>query len=128
VTLKGDLSSVQGIKRALRELPISVAHNVAQRGAPELTLATRESFSAARSVYGEPRPAGADGRPLTLVRTGAVSKALKFVANGTIMRCVLGPKYARYLVGKYGVLPNGPMPVSWSQRLGQIVREERVPA
>ena len=126
MALRGDLSNLKRLKAHLRELPLSVAHAVAQRAAPAMTSLTQGAFSSGRSVYGEARPAGKDGRVLSLRRTGATQRELRFVSNGTLVRCVLGPKYARFLIGKYGVLPNGALPAEWSRRLAQIVQD--VPA
>ena len=120
--LKGDLSSLRALKARLRQMPVTVAHSVAQRAAPAITELATQAYDGNRSVYGEPRPASTvDGHELTLERTGATRRALRFVANGTIVRCVLGTRYARYLVGKYGVLPNGALPVRWADRLAQVV-------
>jgi hypothetical protein len=116
------------MKASLRALPRSVAHQVAQRGAPKLTALTREAFDGNRNVYGDARPAGVDGQPLTLVKSGATRAALKFTANGTIIRAVLGTRYAKYLIGKYGILPNGALPVKWSRALAEIVKEAKPPA
>lgn len=127
MSLKGDLSTLKKMKASLRALPRSVAHQVAQKGAPKLTELTREAFNGNRNVYGDARPAGADGQPLTLVKTGATQAYLKFTANGSIIRAVLGTPYAKYLIGKYGVLPNGAMPVKWSRALAEIVKTARPP-
>ena len=122
--LKGNLSSLRELKANLRALPVSIAHSVAQRAAPVLTALTVQAFDGDQNVYGDARPPSkVDGRALTLERTGATRRTLRFVANGTIMRCVLGTRYARYLIGKYGILPNGALPARWSQRLGQLVAE-----
>lgn len=123
MSLRGNLSSIKALKSRLRELPRTVAHDVARRAAPELTQLTASAYESGRSVYGEPRPPGVDGRRLTLDATGATRRTLQFVANGTIVRCVLGTKYARYLIGKYGILPNGAMPSEWSRRLAALVAQ-----
>lgn len=126
--LRGDLSSIRKLKASLRALPVSIAHDVSQRAAPAMTALTEQAFEAKRNVYGEARPlsTSAGHKQLTLRRTGAVHGALRFVANGTVVRCVLGPKYARFLIGKYGILPNGALPTSWSNRLGEIVATSKV--
>ena len=124
--LRGDLSSIRALKANLRAMPISLAHSVAQRAAPAMTDETQSAFSGGRTVYGEPRPSGADGKPLTLVRTGDTKRALSFVATGTLVWARLGTRYARYLIGKYSILPNGPLPAGWSRRLRAIVAETRV--
>lgn len=125
--LRGDISHIAKLKGAIRDLPKTVAHDVAQRAAPAMTSLTRNAFTSAETVYGEPRPAGKGGALLTLHKTGATEAQLRFVSVGTIVRCVLGPKWARYLIGKYGILPNGALPAKWSKRLGEIVGEFRAP-
>jgi hypothetical protein len=124
--LRGDLSSIKGLKASLRALPLTVAHGVAQRAAPAMTGLTQQAHASGQTVYGDARPPGVDGRPLTLERTGTTKRTLRFTSAGTIVRCVLGTRYAKYLIGKYGILPNGPLPVGWSARLAEIVRETRV--
>lgn len=119
--LRGNISQIKDFKRKLNELPKSVAHDVAQRAAPDLTQLSREAYDAGRTVYGESRPAGVNGNALTLKKTGATERDLRFVSVGTIVRCVLGPKYARYLIGKYSVLPNGALPAAWSAKLRELV-------
>jgi hypothetical protein len=131
--LKGDLSSSRALKATLRAMPLSMAHDVSRRAAPVLTDKTRTAYDSGRSVYGEPRPAGADGAPLTLNATGATRRDVHFTAQGTVVRCVLGPKnkrgvsYPKYLIGKYGILPNGPLPAGWSRKLQDVVRGARDP-
>lgn len=124
--VRGDLSSIQKLKSRLRDLPRTIAHDVAQKAAPEMTDLTKAAFTSGRSVYGESRPAGADGQQLTLEKSGAVRAQLGFKATGTVVRCVLGPKYAKYLIGKYGILPNGALPAEWSQKLTELVRSVKV--
>lgn len=124
--LKGDLSSLAKLKANLRDFPKTLAHNVAQRAAPALTDLTVEAFISDTNVYGDERPAGVAGNTLTLVKTGETRRTLRFVSNGTIVRCVLGRKYMKYLIGKYGVLPNGALPSRWSARLGEIVAQQKV--
>lgn len=126
--LRGDISSIKGLKASLRALPLSVAHDVAQSAAPAMTTLTTDALASKRTVYGDTRPLGADGNPLTLQRSGRTRATMKFVANGTTVRCVLGTPYARYLIGKYGILPNGALPVEWSRRLAEIVAALRPPA
>jgi len=124
--LKGSLSSINGLKQKIRALPVTVAADVSRRAAPALTDLTRGAFSSGQSVYGEARPLGVNGNTLTLEKSGATRDALRFVAIGTIVRCVLPTKWARYLIGKYGVLPNGALPVGWTRRLGEIVKNTEI--
>jgi hypothetical protein len=126
--LRGDLSSLKRMKQTLKALPRTVAADVAKRAAPALTDLTQEAFTSGRNVYGDARPASTvDGRALTLERTGATKAQMRFVQVGTVVRCVLGPKYARYLIGKYGILPNGALPARWSFKLGEIVKTTKDP-
>ncbi len=122
--LKGNLNTIAGLKKRLRAMPITVAHQVAQRAAPAMTNLTRGAFGSNRTVYGAPRPAGVDGQPLTLEESGATKRTLQFSATGTVIRCVLGPPWSKYLIGKYDILPNGGMPADWTQTLVAIVRTE----
>lgn len=128
MALRGDLSSLKRMKASIRALPASLAHEVTKNAAPAMTDLTQQAFASNQNVYGEARPGSTvDGHALSLNRTGTVASALKFVANGTVLRCVLGPKYARYLIGKYGILPNGALPTAWSRKLSNIVHETKVP-
>lgn len=126
MALRGDLSSIKALKSRIATMPTTVAHDVAQRAAPAMTALTTEAFASGKSVYGDARPEGADGHALTLRKSGATERSLKFVANGTVVRCVLGPKYAKYLIGKYSVLPNGSLPAAWSARLRDLVASVKV--
>lgn len=124
--LKGNLGDLRGLKRNLKAMPITMAHDVARRSAPAMTEETQKAFNSNQSVYGETRPLGVDGNPLTLFKTGTVQRLLAFVQTGTLLRAILGPDYSRYLIGKYGILPNGALPAKWSQRLSTIVSESKV--
>jgi hypothetical protein len=125
--LRGDLSSLKRMKQSLRDFPRTLAVDVAKKAAPAMTELTQSAFSSGQTVYGDSRPLGVDGRALDLEVTGATKQQLRFVQIGTVVRCVLGPKYTRYLIGKYGILPNGALPARWSQRIGQIVKEAKPP-
>lgn len=127
MALKGNLSSVRGLRQTLRKMPVTVAHDVARRASPKMTDLTRASFDTGSTVYDQPRPRGVDGQPLDLERTGATRRALNFTATGTIVRAVLGTNYARYLIGKYDILPNGALPPRWRQSLEKIVSETKAP-
>ncbi len=124
MALKGNpVGDFRALKKRLTALPISLAHDVAAASAPGLTQRTRNAHAAARTVYGDPRPPAADGGVLTLERTGATARTMQFVANGRIVRCVLGTPYARYLIGRYRILPQGAMPAEWSRYLAGLVAD-----
>lgn len=122
--LRGDLGTIRGLKQKIKSLPTSVAHRVASASAPQMTARTRQSYAAGQTVFGDARPAGVDGGQLDLYETGKVSRQLRFVATGTIIRCVLGTPYAKYLIGKYRILPIRTMPDSWVRDLEEIVARE----
>lgn len=123
MTVRSIGRSLRDLKSDLRKLPVSVAHDLAKQAAPLLTRLAMASFDGGRNVYGDPRPKSTTGADLTLVETGKTRRTLRFVANGTIIRCELGPRYARYLIGKYKILPVGDrtsMPVSWIRAMREL--------
>lgn len=127
--VSGDFATLAQIKQRVQQAPIVIAQNVARQGAPEITSLAKRAYESGQTVYGDARPTGKGGRPLTLRRTGATAQTVQFVAIGTIMRCVLGTDYARYLIGKYGILPSGPkaaLPYAWGKKLLDITAEQRV--
>lgn len=119
--VKGN-QTLASLKRKLQEFPKTLAADVARRTAPPLTDLTQQAFTGQQTVYGDARPLGVDGQTLDLQRTGAVAEQLRFVSNGTIVRASLGPKYSRYLIGKYGILPNGPLPTSFRAAIDAQVK------
>lgn len=122
--LRGDFARVNDFKRNLRALPITLATAVAKAAAPRMTELTREAFDGNRNVYGDARPAGADGQPLTLEATGETRRTLEFTQIGRLVRAALRTKYGRYLIGKYQILPNGALPVKWTQSLREVAAAE----
>jgi hypothetical protein len=126
MAIKGDLSTLRGLKQRIAQMPVSVAHEVAQRAAPALTGLAVGAFDARQNVYGDARKAGPEGVP-SLVKTGATKRTLAATSNGTIVRFVLGTPWAKYLIGKYGILPIRALPSAWRNRLDGIVAETRVP-
>lgn len=124
--LIGNPGTLKALDRLLREMPRVLAHRVAEAVAPKITALAQASFDAGQTVYGEARPLGVRGNRLTLVASGTTRGALRFVATGRIVRCVLGPRYAKYLVGKYKILPPGDLaalPPAWDQTIGDTARE-----
>jgi hypothetical protein len=119
--LRGNVGTIRGLKQRINQLPISIAHDVAARAAPSLTDAARSAFDGGQTVYGESRPAGRDGKALTLERTGATRGGLRFEATGTIVRCVLPTRWAKYLIGKYKILPQGALPAEWQHKLAELL-------
>lgn len=109
------------LKKALAALPRTVAYDVAHDAATLLTRLSRAAHSTKRNVYGDAYPVGVDGDQLTIRRTGKALDGMRFEAIGTIVRCVLTQPYAKYLIGKYRVLPNGVLPAYWARALNELV-------
>lgn len=128
MALQGDLRSLRAVRKALAKLPITASARIAQRAAPGVSNLAREAYDSGRTVYGLPRPKSTDGKDLDLVRTGASRRAAQFTAEGTQMRTHVLPRYTRYLIGRYDVLPNGPLPQAWQALLretaAQIIHAE----
>ncbi len=125
--LKGSPQTLKGLANALRAMPKTVAAEVARQGAPAITGLAQAAYDGGTTVYGDARPEGVNG-PLTLVKSGDARRGVKFVAVGTQLRCVLGEKYVRYLIGKYRVLPNIALPSSWKAELNRVVAGVKGPA
>lgn len=129
--LKGSLKLLSNLQADIKRLPQSVAHDIAQASAPEITSEARRSFDAGRTAYDAPRPLGVDGNELTLERTGALRRAIKFAAVGSTVRAVLrSVPYARYFIGyskpgraSFEVLPpaNKFMPSKWHKKITNVV-------
>ena len=123
-SLARGISSINRLKSAIKELPLRIRSAVAQDAAGVLTNRMRDAYEEGRTVYNTPRPLSVDGKPLSLVQTGRTKGALFFVAIGTIVRAQLPTRYAKYLVGKYKIMPQS-LPVEWREELEKLVREYR---
>jgi hypothetical protein len=117
------LRTIDALKKSLRKLPITASARIASRAAPAMSSLAGGSYDAGQTVYGRPRPLSVDGKPLDLHRTGASRRAMNFIPTGRDIRTARLPEYTRYLIGRYSVLPNGPLPVAWRERLTQIAAE-----
>lgn len=127
------MSSTAGLRAfaaSLRRLPMVVAHKVAKRAAPALTELARASFASSESPYGDGWRPGADGRRVTLRKSGALASAITYVAIGTIIRLANLPAHAKYVVGGRHVvpMPGGPLPSDYASALArataEVIREE----
>lgn len=120
MALKGDVGNLKRFRKALAQLPLTVSAGIAAGAAPEVSALARSAFDGGRTVYGTNRPRGVDGNALDLVRTGASRAAVRFDATGTQMRTPVLPRYTKYLIGLYSILPSGRLPVAWQERLRAI--------
>lgn len=126
-SVRGSTRNLREIGRELSELPLSAAIETAQAAAGEITGQAGATYDAGQNVYGGPRPLGVRGNPLSLKRSGAVRGDMRFVSDGgTKIRAVLGERYAKYLVGKYRILPIGAsaLPTAWLSGIDRIAREQ----
>lgn len=114
------LRSIRSLKSALQRLPITATARIAAGAAPAMSELAQGAHASGKTVYDRPRPRGVDGDALSLERTGATQRALRFIATGRDIRTTQLPRYARYLIGKYDLLPNGPLPQAWRDRLRDI--------
>lgn len=123
-------SSLKQFAEDLRRLPRVVAQKVAERAAPALTAIAEATADASENAYGQPWAAGKHGQRVTLNRTGALLKFIRYVAIGTKLRVALGVPYAKYQVGKRPIFPrqDAALPDEYSQVLEraavQVVKEE----
>lgn len=124
MALVGDITKLRDLAARLRSLPVVLAQNVARAVAPELTGVAQADFEAGRTADGGTRPLGVRGNALSLVQSGITQASIRFVDIGTRVRAVLGARYAKYLVGKYGILPKGPLPRAWATTIDATARAE----
>lgn len=121
------LSSLSKLRSAIADLPTTLRADVARAAVDVLNEAVLDSFDGGRTVYDTPRPLSVDadsvGKALTLTQSGRTRGELRFVAVGTIVRAQLGSRYAKYLVGKYKILPQM-LPVQWAEKLTKIVADQ----
>jgi hypothetical protein len=114
------LRSINSLKKALRNAPITVTARIAAGAAPVMSTLAQGAHASGKTAYDRPRPRGVDGDELSLDRTGATKRALNFIATGRDIRTSVLPRYAKYLIGKYDLLPNGPLPAAWRDGLQVI--------
>lgn len=121
--LKGNLANIDHLRIALAKQPTTLAEDAARSAAPPITGETQKSFRTGETVYSTARDLGKGGEPLTLVKSGAVERQLGFTSIGTQLRAVLSTPYAKYLVGKYEILPNKSIPQGWRPTIKSKVDE-----
>lgn len=124
MSLKGDVNDLRKLRDRVKSFPARVAEDVAQRTAPRLTAEVQRAFDSGQTVYGQARPDGKSG-PLSLVESGETRRALRFFQEGSRVRAALPTRWAKYLIGKYRILPMGRMPRPWSELISRLVRETK---
>lgn len=119
--------NLRALNKALKTVSETLAIKVAKRAAGTLTRALRTSYDGGLTAYDDPRPLGVHGNPLTLYKTGTIRRNMAFVSDGTSkLRVALTKEYARYLIGKYRILPigNAALPFAWQALLRQNINAE----
>ncbi len=114
----------KSVENWLATLPPKVEQQAAFVLARLFTKLAREDFRAGRTVYGDPRPPGVAGDRLDLVRSGLVRGSIGFVPNGNRVRSTVEGRYAKYLIGRYKILPNGrgPLPERWQREAEKYLK------
>lgn len=121
-------SSLQSLRRFssdLRRLPRVLAQRVTQKSAPAITALAVRAFDSGTDPYGIAWEPGADGERVTLRKTGALERYLRYVAVGTKLRVALGVAYAKYQIGKRPVFPRqgGALPLDYVRALEKSADE-----
>lgn len=116
--------SLKDFAKRLRTLPTVVAHKVAEAAAPILTEAAQASFASGETPYGIGWAPGADGKRVTLRKSGALARGVRYVAIGTRLRLALGTSYAKFQVGRRPVTPRqgAALPGAYVAALDEAVR------
>ncbi len=123
--VRGSTSTLRKLSKTLRSISAVAAVKIAKKAAPPLTGEFAGDFDAGLTAHGDPRPLGVEGNALSLVQSGDTRRDIKFTSDGgTKIRAVLGTKYAKYLIGKYGILPSGTLPTEWQKLLAKVSEAE----
>lgn len=122
--LRGNPQSLRDYaKRMQRVASPSTVERIVREGSSVLTAQLQSDFDSGNTAYGDARPSGRHG-PVTLRKTGRLASFLRFAAVGRLMRAVLAVPYARFMIGRFQILPRGggKLPYKWSEQLGGIAR------
>lgn len=120
-----DLTSLKRFTANLRLLPTVLAQKVAEAAAPVITARAKETFDAGENPYGLTWAPGAEGQRVSLVKSGRLASAIRYVAIGTKLRVALGVAYAKYQIGRRPVFPTqgGALPVEYARELATTTAE-----
>ena len=127
---RGGVKDLRRIAANLGKLPKTIGQRVAADVSKDFSAATAAAYASGTTPYGDARPLGKHG-PVTLKRTGKTEASLRFEAIGTTIRASFRTGWARFLVGRFRILPMGGLPVAWvkiaegsAQRLAQSMLTE----
>lgn len=110
------------LKKVAKDHGKQLAEDIAAAAAPIISEMARETFAESKTPYGVPWAPAVDGSRVGLVKDGELKKGIHYKAFGTKLRCVLGPKYAIYQIGKRPVYPRngGKLPKEYNDRLSEL--------
>jgi len=116
------VKSLSQFSADLRRLPRVVAQQVAAAAAPAITALAERTFNSSEDPYGNTWTPGADGRKVTLRKSGALFSKIRYVAIGTKLRVALGVAYAKYQIGKRPVFPKqgAGLPADYARTLQRV--------
>lgn len=119
------IAKIRDFEARLRRMPTVVAQKVAARAADEITALGRATFAAGETAYGETWEPGRDGQHITLRKSGGIERGVRYVANGTKIRAVLGVPWARYQISKRPIFPRAgaSLPIAYTRTLSRIAVE-----
>lgn len=122
MSLKGSVQSIANFTQALRKIKTVTAQKIAEKAAEKITEIGKRAFEAGQDPYGNDWTPGADGDAVTLKKTGALERTLRYVANGTKIRVALTVPYAKYQIGKRPVFPKqgGTLPAEYTETLQRV--------
>jgi len=115
-------TSLRDIKDRLHRHGVLTAQEVAARVAPMIESMAHADFDAGRNCYGDVRALGKYG-PVTLRRTGRMRASFGFDAVGSTIRSRLLANYAKYMIGRFKILPIGDrtaIPVKWRRAIDDV--------
>lgn len=128
---RSKVKRVKGVpfnRNMIKEHGVKVAREVANRAVPALNQDLGSKYDSGRTAFGDARPLGHHGNRVTLFRTGTLRSTLRFDNEGQLLRIKLPVSYARFMIGRFGVLPSGAqkLPFAWSDAIKRLVHEVRV--
>lgn len=121
--VKGSPNHLNRFRASLRDMSEKAAMHAAKRARAFLTYQAKQSYAAGVNVFDQSRPEGVNGNHLTLIKTTDTIQSFEFGGEGTVVKVKLGTPYAKYLVGKYVILPIFTIPSKWMAALRQFARE-----
>ncbi len=123
--VKGDLTSLREFSKRLAELPRTVGIKIAASAAPLLTQVARTTFGAGEDAFGIAWLPSAEGKRVSLVKSGGLEAGIYYVAIGTKIRVKLSVPYAKYQIGRRPVFPRqgDPLPPAYVRVLTDTTNE-----